>query len=93
MATKTPYAIDKDGNDLYVKLKYSGIDHLIVMFDGISITFFGKQKTSYLKVIDAISWHEKELRDSYDQSGSELVLVALRSALKNFEGGEVIETV
>lgn len=62
--SKTPFAVNKEGDTLYVKLKYSGIHPLVAMFDGISLTHFGNEKTAYLKVQQAINWHEKELRES-----------------------------
>lgn len=86
------YAIDKDGNNLYVELKYSGLHPLVAMCDGVPLTFFGKEKKAYLKVVEAISWHEKELRESGGRSGSEPILSALRIGLKKFENGEVVET-
>ncbi len=87
----TPFASDEDGKDLYVKAKYSGIHFLVILADGVSLTFFGKEKTPFLKVKDAIEWHVKELRQSRGQSGDQKVIDALQGALDKFEKGQVQE--
>ena len=85
MAKKIPYAIDKDSKTLFVKAKYSGINYLIAMIDGLSHVFFGRGKTPYFKVNDVIDWHVKELEITNGQAGSEEVLKHLRAAAAGFE--------
>jgi hypothetical protein len=80
-STKTPYVTDKDGKDLYIKMKYSGIHTLVVLIDGIQMAFFGKGKTAYLKVIDVIKWHDDELRITDGKGGNRIILKHLREAL------------
>ena len=89
MSKKTPFAVH--GTTLFVKLRYVGISHLIILLDGISLTYFGKGKTAYLKVSQAISWHEKELFESNGKSGSSKILEALKMAESIFNEGRCVE--
>lgn len=91
MAKKIPYAIDKNGEHLFVRAEHCCINHLVMAVDGMSLTFFGNEKTPYIRVTEAIAWHEKELRESHGVSGSKQALEAFQSALKNFEEGKVTE--
>ena len=84
---KTPFATDKDATALYVKARCSGIHQLVILCDGLTLTFFGREKQAYLLVSDAIAWHEKELRDSRGQSGSRIALALLRKAQQDFDAG------
>jgi hypothetical protein len=84
-STKTPYVTDKDGKDLYVKMRYSGIQTMVVLIDGIAMFFPRKGKTAYLKVIDVIKWHDDELRITNGQGGNRIVLKNLRDALDKFK--------
>lgn len=44
----------------YIKMQYSGISTLICYVDGFTMHYFDKDKNIYLKLDDAIAWHEKE---------------------------------
>lgn len=87
-----------DENDLYIETKYSGIHHLVIMIDGIPLLIWKKKngtaKYVYMKVSDAIAWHEKELRESKGQSGDADVLKVLRDRQQKFaaEPKQTIET-
>jgi hypothetical protein len=84
-STKTPYVTDKDGKDLYIKMRYSGIHTMVVLIDCISLFFPRKGKTAYLKVIDVIKWHEEEIRITEGQGGNRIILKHLREALDKFK--------
>lgn len=56
-AKKSPF-LEYDG-ELYVKVKYAGMHYLSLIVDCVPISLFGK--TPYLKIDDAIQWHEKEI--------------------------------
>jgi hypothetical protein len=75
----TPFAHYRDGQDLYIRMKYSGIHPLVVLYDGISLHFFGKEKTGYLLVEDAVAWHEKELQETNGRAGNRQVMELLRA--------------
>lgn len=87
-----------DENELYIETKYSGIHHLVIMIDGIPLLIWkkknGKAKYVYMKVSDAIAWHEKELKESKGQSGDAKVLEVLRERLQKFaaEPKQTVET-
>ncbi len=83
---RTPFVIDRDGKELFVEMRYSGIHPLVVMVDGLTLIFFGSGKKAYLRVEDAIRWHEKELKDTHGQSGNRVTLEALQKALATFNG-------
>ena len=89
MAKRTPFAV-RDST-LFVKAKYSGIHHLVIMCDGLPLTFFGEEKTDYMKVSEVIEWHEKELAESGGQSGDRGVLEALQVAMEKFQAGSCVE--
>jgi hypothetical protein len=48
----------------------SGIHPLVLLCDALPLVFVGKGKRAFLRVPVAITWHEKELRESQGQSGS-----------------------
>ena len=75
---KTPF-VECEGA-LYIAIRASGIHPLIPYFDGMSVSTFGKGKTVYLKLDDAIAWHEKELTQSRGASGSKQTLENLKKA-------------
>lgn len=84
-----PFAVDKDGKNLYVQVKFCGIHHLVVMTDGMPITFFGNEKTPYLLVQQAIDWHEKELKVTQGKSGNAQVLSKLKEILDAFDRNQL----
>jgi hypothetical protein len=62
---KSPFA-ESEGK-LFVKAASAGMHFLCLMIDGIRISYFGKAKTPYLHIDDAIRWHEKEIEASEGQ--------------------------
>ncbi len=89
-ATNQPaiLAISKDGRRIFIKLRKSGIHPLIAMGYGMPITFFGKGRTAYLAVEDALAWFEKEL--PYDPTNPDYpkVIAIYRRVLQNFRKGQ-----
>jgi hypothetical protein len=61
MAERAPLIALTDDGRLFVKLD-TLMDPMVAMCDGLSLTFFGRGKTAYLNVDDAIAWCEKELK-------------------------------
>jgi hypothetical protein len=55
---KTVFAQSEDGR-LYVKLA-AVMSPMIALIDALPLTFFGKGKTPYLAIDDAIEWCRKE---------------------------------
>jgi hypothetical protein len=84
-----PFAVDKDGNDLFVKSNYSGIHPFVVSIDHLTIYQFGKRQTPFLKVSDCVAWHNKELRESSGKSGNKKAMDALQKALTMFRSGDL----
>ncbi len=74
----TPFAMDSNDR-LFVKLK-SLMHPMCALVDGLSITFFGKEKTAYLEIDRAIEWCHNEIKYSSDKKRFELILQALESA-------------
>lgn len=74
--------------ELFIKTKAAGIHPLVLCCDGLPLCMFGKSKTPYIKVKDAIVWHEKELAQTRGASGCKTTLEALKSALDKFNRGE-----
>ncbi len=85
---RSPLAVDED-DVLYVESAHSGIHPLVQLCDGMSLTFFGKSRKSYLRVDDVIAWHAKELEGSHGHSGSRAALDAFREIKRKFDAGEV----
>ena len=56
-------AVAYDGKDLFVRVKFSGIDPLCLMIDGETQYTFGKGESAvrYLKMTQAIEWHKREI--------------------------------
>lgn len=77
----TPFA-ECEG-ELYVKAEYAGMHFLCLMYDGIEVAFFGGNKTPYLKIDNAIQWHENEIKATDGKWGRKF-LDALLEAKKNF---------
>jgi hypothetical protein len=85
----TPIVTDREGQYLFVEMQSSGIHPLVLACHGISLIFFGNEEQAYLRVEDAIAWHEKELRESHGQSGSTEICTALRDILSKFKAGKL----
>ena len=75
---KTPFA-EHEGR-LYVTIQASGIHWLIPFMDGMTIARFSGRKKSYIRLDDAIAWHENEIEQSYGASGSKKALALLKQA-------------
>jgi hypothetical protein len=86
---KAIYVTDRDGKRLFVHVRHSGIHPLVVMVDGMTLTYFGRRDGPYLDVVDIIAWHEKELRESGGRSGSQKLLEAFRTGLTKFREGKI----
>ena len=76
MKSKVPIVIHND--TLYVDYRATDIHFLVLLSDGMSVTQFKGEKQTYLKVDDAIAWHEKELSETSGASGNQKVLDALK---------------
>jgi len=75
---KTPFA-EHDGV-FFVTIAASGIHYLIPLIDGMRVVHFGKETKPYLRLDDAIAWHEKEIEESHGTSGSKKALGLLKQA-------------
>lgn len=73
---------------LYMRIKDTGIHPLCLLIDGAQMVTFGKEKTHYLTVQQAIDWHEKEVRDSMGKSGSQKIADVLKGVLAIFAAQE-----
>ena len=61
MPKKQPTILAEKNGQFYIKLAASGIHQLAVFADAMPITFFGKEEIPYLKIEEAIDWHQKEI--------------------------------
>jgi hypothetical protein len=86
----TPYAVGQD-NVLYVDCRACGISALVRLVDGLAFTIFKGEKRQYMKLVDVIEWHVKELRESNGQSGNQRIVDLLREAEAKFMAGKVVE--
>ena len=59
---RSPYVLNE--GKIYVECKYSGISFLVIMIDCLTVYTFGKGKTTFILLDDAIRWHEKEIKTS-----------------------------
>lgn len=75
---KTPFALFE--GRFYVTIKASGIHPLIPYIDGMAIAMFSGCKKAYIRLDDAIEWHEKELEQSHGASGNKKALELLKQA-------------
>jgi hypothetical protein len=82
--------LSKDGTP-YVKARDSGIALLVVLMDGLPLTFFGKEKTPYLTMQQVIDWHEKEIQYSTgkDRGYHEAAAAAFKRGLAKVQAGDV----
>jgi hypothetical protein len=88
------FAIDREGRELYIHVKDCGISTLVVMCDGMRLTYFGTRDGPYLKVGDVIDWYDKEAReDPRGRARYERLRDLLRDALAKFRRGEIEESV
>ena len=75
---RTVFAQSKDGK-LFVKAD-AVMSPLVSLIDGLAITFFGKGKTAYLAVDDAIEWCRKEAQ--YHSADKYKVMIAVMEKAK-----------
>jgi len=78
----SPY-VQHEGK-IYVEAKYSGISTIVIMIDGFAISTFGKGKTPYLLLDDAIRWHEKEIKETngkHPDTGVKILMTAKNKIL------------
>lgn len=54
---------------IYLRVEASGIHPLIFFSDGLTVARFGKEKFVYIKLDDAIAWHEKEIAETGGRGG------------------------
>lgn len=59
---RSPYVLN--GDKIYVEAKYSGISPLVIMMCSLPISTFGKGKTPYISLDEAIQWHEREIKET-----------------------------
>lgn len=48
----------------YVKVSHCGISPFCIAYDAMEISKFSGGRATYLKLDDAIAWHEKEVADT-----------------------------
>lgn len=95
MTKRTPFVTDAESNEFYVQLKYSGIERLVAMTDGLPLQKFKGSTLVYIRIKDAITWYEKEI-EYYKKQGKTpharlvRVLKAMQTALTRLEAGEVV---
>lgn len=75
---------------LYVLISHCGIHPLVIACDGLPLMMHGRcgRQKAYIKVSDAIAWHEKELAESHGLSGRPDAVQALKALLARFEAIE-----
>ncbi len=85
------FVCDKDRTELYLKADAAGIHPLVLLYDGLPYTTFEDDPTLFVRVADAIAWHEKELTDTRGSSGNRKVADALTDILAKFRAGDLPE--
>jgi hypothetical protein len=77
---QTPYAVFGDDPDapLHVELRRV-MNPMVALFDALPL--IASKGRTYVRVVDAIAWHEKELKESRGRSGSRETVALLREAL------------
>ena len=85
MPKKPPVIYAECHGELYIKSKFTGIDLLVRMIDGLEFTYFEKdRKTSWMRVTTVIDWHTKELEITKGRGGSRIVVEVLTKVLAEF---------
>lgn len=77
---KTPFAEDKDGTR-YVEIGVV-MAPLVAAIDGIPITFFGKEKTPYMKIDAAIEWCQREKKHHSKEKYEQIIAVLERAKVE-----------
>jgi hypothetical protein len=88
--TRIVLATDKEGKEIFVQLRASGIDPLVAMIDCLPLTFFGKGKTPYLRVQTALEWFEKEIQYGVEVEKKQMAITAYRRILEHFAAGKIV---
>lgn len=90
----TPFAVARgeNGDELFVRTACV-MGSLIATVDGLAQTWFGSEKHSYLRIVTAVEWIEKELPKTTGNERAELEkkLAVLREAMQKFAAGTMIE--
>src|ERR1700735_4815788 len=80
---KNIFATDKDETVLYVQIK-AIMSPIIALMGEIPITVFGKGKTMYAKVDDAIEWCNKE-KNFHSKKKYETMIAVVEKAKRQLE--------
>ena len=81
---KTFFAVDPD-NQLFVRLE-AVMHPLCALCDGLPLTFFGRGKTAYLKIDDAIAWCREEMK-SHSREKYETMISGMERAKAEVANG------
>jgi hypothetical protein len=87
--SKSILATDREGKELFAILASTGIHWLSAFNDGLTLVYFGLRDGPYVRVEEAVAWHERELQESRGLCGDGELLAAMRLALTKFRAGEV----
>jgi len=79
---------DESPAELYATLKAVNIHPLVAMCDGLPLTQFPKRKPLFIKVTEALKWHEAELEYSTDKDRRQEMINDIKYALAKFEQEE-----
>ena len=80
-AGKNTYVTNEADGKLYIEARSSGISQLCFLLDGLPYVTFGKGKTPYITVEDAIKWHEKELTYEPNNDDRKKAIELLKNAI------------
>lgn len=90
-APKDLYMLNEK-DELFIRLKYSGIPMLVIISDGFTLYYKGKKtktKTPYLKVQDVIDCHKKEFKATQGKAGDLKLVENLENRLLDVKKVEV----
>lgn len=87
----TPLIFISCEGQLYIKVKYTGINFLCLLADGVPLTMFDKGRIVCLKIEDAISWHEREIEETKGR-WPDMMLIALQKARDDYKSGKMVES-
>lgn len=74
--------------DVYIPAKKSGIEAVIILMDGLPLTFIKGRKTAYLRLSRVLKWHQDELPHTIDpkrKKHREAMVARLQEALRQFQ--------
>jgi len=63
---------------VFIRIRDSGIDPLILTIDGLSVFTFTETKSLYLRMEDVIAWYEKEASLTRSGRGPQLLAAAAK---------------